>query len=847
VSGTQSLSSNTFLSSGSASRSLFAAASTTNHSASTIVCNTQDVSTKSHNKSSNNTTFTTTTSSSSFNKTLTPKASGRGDQAKMGRTSLFGSVMQQVGQPDASRQQTSHISPAKRPRANLDASELLTPRNNKRRFMKTPEKGSSQKKMPFGSPGGFELLDFVNNFGSPQSKHSHLSINSNISCASSVENEWHNTSLDRGIMDWSLPESLRFDCRPGRLVQTLLRQQREASSLIMTRFLQPTILGGGTLAINKDAIKEFNSSNGLAQWGAGLLYWQHPAIHPLPFVKPTSSFSKQRRVKQSAPLQENLVSLQLGDKNNRRSTLDLASSAAIALSEAKSDATKQTTSWQQQYTTFRQQRRAEWKQAFSSLYWKWISQVQDVHQSNEGTILHQTYFYARGTDHVILFQAVLDPATAQILPKITMTSSSAAFRDKLRQSGVETMFLLKAWNKKEAGKAFSEDMIRQEILEKPSVAAESGRVKPLKVVNDNRDNIKLKESSDPTLVGKGSKYSVSASHESPRKDNSKLSQLLSPAKSSNSPMVEDELAALRRAQVFGQTVGADVTITVKPKPATGPKIDLQSVPPLYVIGFDDCAAFFGVYLNLSSSCCVPFNTGAEKNADDRDKKNRGNNLNMTAHWKLPDDVPLLVCRNIGPFLHSTMKSLTVRGNPHTLPTNVESNSTNTDSPLDNQQDYASLEIQGGPILPCAILDCFLGLTQLMQADQQLHPLSSPFKTDPATNDEEQEEEVMVGSHNLILRAFPSQVERRDEDRPSARTGIVGSGRAETLNYTPNVASSVVDDVVDSEQKEEPILCPDQIRSEHVLGMIVWDIFHPHAMAYKMDRVASAASIHLFPN
>ena len=879
VSGTQSPASSSAQSqSSSTSRSLFSSAPASALSVSTIICNTQDVSRfdraapsatsnnscTTHSNGNNNSNNTNST-----NHTLTPKASGRGRAPLTGRTSLFGSVMQQVGQCSASKKRDATTapdmtSPAKRPANNnsiaANIANLTTPRQDKRRSAFTPDHSGASKKrdMPFGSPGGFQLLDFIHNFGSPFSKHSDLSNHSQRSTNSThilgdgeVPEDWQNASLDQGIMDFSLPESIRFDCHPGRTVQALLQQQHPASTLGMMRFLQPSSVA------NTGAMNHGNGNSALAQWGSGLLFWQHPAVYPSPFGdKRESKKEQQKRISNSkndqSRVQQQQLQLELQSqksKKKRNSTLDLASSAVAAMEARNTDINTKRSSAEQQRTRFQRQRRAEWRQAFSSLHWKWISQIDELNKSSKAgqnhklMAVYKTYFYARGGDHAVLFQAVMD-SRGDVVPNISVTSSSAAFRDKLRYSGVEKLCLTKSWNGNSAGTIFSETMIKQEQSQRKIDALRKS--KPLEDVPVNNNIQAADVEAEKSTPQKKAASTMAAKIGSPMKGgrgkDTTSSILLSPVKTSNSPMVEEELAALRRAQVFGHTVGADVTISIKPnKAATGPKLVLKAVPPLFVTGWDDCAAFFEVYMNLGSSCITTYKTESENETtksdklDEKPKKKLHSKFTKATSWQLPEDVPLLVCRGVGPFVNSTMKSLTVRGDPHSpLPREhkQEIGSPEEDQP---EQDYTSLEILGGPILPCAILDCFRGLVQTMVMDKQQN--SSPTKTD----DDASDEDALVGSHNLVLHSFqPEYTDGDVEERYSK--GIIGSSRTEYLNHCFVDQRDMSDDEGEGPRGDQVV------RSGHVLGMAVWDILHAQAMAYKTDPCKDPASSSLlFPS
>jgi hypothetical protein len=99
-----------------------------------------------------------------------------------------------------------------------------------------------------------------------------------------------------------------------------------------------------------------------------------------------------------------------------------------------------------------------------------------------------------------------------------------------------------------------------------------------------------------------------------------------------SPNVKADLEALRRAQAYGENVGADFFVKQQKKATQKSNSDYERLP-LSVSGLDNVSIFFEVYLNLLGRIASP---SARKEA-----------------------LPTIYCRNVGPFLHASMKSLKV--------------------------------------------------------------------------------------------------------------------------------------------------------------------------------------------
>lgn len=121
-----------------------------------------------------------------------------------------------------------------------------------------------------------------------------------------------------------------------------------------------------------------------------------------------------------------------------------------------------------------------------------------------------------------------------------------------------------------------------------------------------------------------------------------------------SPTLKADLEALRRAQAYGENTGADVFVKQQKRNSQKSATDYEKLP-LCVSGPEDVSLFFEVYLNLLGSIVPP--------------------------CVKQEALPTIYCRNVGPFLHASMKSLKVR-------------------PV-KSRDTDSIEMEG-MILPCAI-------------------------------------------------------------------------------------------------------------------------------------------------
>jgi hypothetical protein len=185
-----------------------------------------------------------------------------------------------------------------------------------------------------------------------------------------------------------------------------------------------------------------------------------------------------------------------------------------------------------------------WQQTFHGLYQSWrLSKDDEEHQDQDA------YFYSYATDHTILFYYCDNQ------PQILLSSCDKTFRDWCTAQGV-TLYVVNHDNE------FLEHDVNTTIT---TTTTTTTSLKPFVLEDWQVMN---------TAAGPPS-----------------------------SPGSAAELAALRRAQVLKQTVGADVSIAVR---STANNISQQrkvwqQIPPLCVVGVDDCAAIAEYYSNRLST------------------------------------------------------------------------------------------------------------------------------------------------------------------------------------------------------------------------------------------------------
>jgi hypothetical protein len=150
-------------------------------------------------------------------------------------------------------------------------------------------------------------------------------------------------------------------------------------------------------------------------------------------------------------------------------------------------------------------RRQQWQECFRDIYLKWMQAVAAC-PPDDDEARRRIYFYVLSPGQTVLFRSRREPAPgddddygSQVIPEILLSSSTAAMRQQLRQTGVQLTLL--------------------ESLHGHDVFQESWLTQGL--VPDDR------------------------------------------SRHADSPQVQAELAALRQSQVFGLNVGADVSVAAR--------------------------------------------------------------------------------------------------------------------------------------------------------------------------------------------------------------------------------------------------------------------------------------------
>lgn len=628
-----------------------------------------------------------------------------------------------------------------------------------------------------------------------------------------------------GVWDWSLKCHAKFECFPRNCIPgTPLGSPLASSSLShlikgQNQDLQQNVCNSSSfsfasLALDHDkieqlAIKMFMNPDQsvpsvqkgmdqfeaeelvLAQWKAALMYWQHPAIHPLPQVLTMhTNMPMQKKLTSSLFSRNSLNATGISSGSSqdkftlqRQPSASLSSSFVMAengSSFSTSYVTPSLSSFVQdkmemplrrsdttgrfgihatnhlgtmmddtmdaslatvQIQNMMKHRKFEWQKCFRSLFFQWMKRIRDLNSKALDSLplskdVSRCCFFSISSDHTVLFRPFYDTShkhERSFQPMIVLSSSTRSIRSCLRSIGI---------------------------------------------------TIKIMTQNDPD--------------DEPQYQNLTEKFVEEWIESNKSQYEEDEvtkqaredLEALRRATTQGQTVGAGVSISMfkRARRSEDASKSNLSFPPLLILGHDDCMAFFELYTNTFGM------------------------LDVTTENEPSHDVPLLISRYFGPMQYMTLRHLT--------------SSTYGDQKNDwpqNSTDKAhhlSFVDLHGPILPCALQD----IISASAAHFFLH------KNRYGTNEQVSEsfvDENVLGSHYFMLNlsghgSYAVQGSKHLRS-PSAMLGSPSSmwfnGLSQILENDVNEHSSLM---------------------EHKYGkynsMAVWDVNRPNSIAYKSSSI-----------
>jgi len=264
---------------------------------------------------------------------------------------------------------------------------------------------------------------------------------------------------------------------------------------------------------------------------------------------------------------------------------------------------------------------------------------------------------------------------------------------------------------------------------------------------------------------------------------------------------------LRKAQHFGEVAGADISIKIK-----GTKTESMSLEPttlaVTLSGYDDVAAFFEIYYNRLGQT-ADFDSGLDSS------------LAISQNLRLPR---LIAPKEIGPFLHASMKTLDTRP---VLPKGIET-------------DIGNAAIHGPVILPSVIRRVVaLAAAKLstLQPTGKDEAGRSPFSTLQPTRKDEAgsspyspkipSSDEALGSRYLVLHTAV------DIEKPSLAT--IRATKKGNIKHSTVMFNDIhaKESPTDSEPTCTPCTKISECRTGTTLQLIVWDVSRSNVAACKM--------------
>ena len=736
-----------------------------------------------------------------------------------------------------------------------------TPPRSKRHVNWDPRTPDTQRKLTmtpngmnryYNSPGGFALQRVLDGCLSPHlSMHQHfdekkdeveLEMNdkegskSSITSLSGDVDDWKEcwlripsfvestihgndaevsdfSSLARGavgVVDWSMKSNVKIECNPVNCIPGAPFQCSNSSSIFsfanipdqnkieemaLEIFMNPNKRAQAFPVQNQKEEEEVVS----AQWRAALMYWQYPAAHPMPpslFLKPSTNstitntntrrtsltrsntiepfLTSNSKLSSTAGALKRQTSLPLNNINNasesmgsmmrnapmesladsvlaknaplRQSTLRPSLGSLGGLGECRHDS-----EYVSNTAIMVRQRRAEWQECFRCVYFKWNSKIQELINTNEigapidASTWSRTCFYAISPGLTTLFRPSYVPngnSGLSFEPMIILSSSTEIMRNSIRSMGITLRILNPDDNSGggyiEVTERFVEEWSKSERMEDDAATTQA----------------------------------------------------------------HEELEALRRATAHGESVGAEVSISIfkNRKFKSSPSKSPASFPPLIIQGHDECMSFYELFLNTFGFV--------------------QNKLSQAA----TADVPLLIARSLGPIKNMSLRHLSaavVHGQ--------------REEPKINQQQHqlSSIELHG-PIFPCAVRDiaCASASYFSLHRKQSSKLKNADNKIDGNYDCNGDVDENILGSHYFMmqLQHHSGNENNNQINKPAkAIAGNMGSAGSFCFN------GLVVNDKNKSNEMDMDMDMEGMSNENgdgEVTNMIVWDINRPFSIAYK---------------
>jgi len=526
----------------------------------------------------------------------------------------------------------------------------------------------------------------------------------------------NNTGIN--FLDKSIKRRIRIECHPGTCLPGVLLEQRR-SSMLEQKAKSLFLLSSSTndfdfgLSFHRLLAPLSLSEQAFVRWMSATMYWQHPAIHPLPREmllfsrEQQASLSSSHRSKgvgtqgtsahankahsSSQPLIKSLVQKSAALFKYVRSVAGVGAMGGLGHSFGAIHSTSANDLKVQKQkkanhnihdgpvmSSVMIERQKEWRECFRSMYFAWIERIdqwnEQITSSEERAVVDIPMFYAISLGQTILFTcsrpSSIEKKDVYFVPQILISSSTRSLRDQLRRDYDVNLYI--------------------------------GNGKIFKEQDDDHsmDDDALQRNADDTET-------------------------------------IEELKALRNAP----HAGADVMV-LSPHPVRRKNIREDVKCALILYGKKDCHAFYEMYLNRAGNLLRLQNSNKRSTAT----ASRSSNI----------DVPLLLNRSLGPCLHACLSRLSVTNRK--MHDEQMDEASSQDGGTSNN---SSVELRG-PILPCSVRELLASTVLTLHADCSAKN-EEDVQHSAADNDD-------VGSHYFVAHL---QTQEGENTVPSVSNKISG--------------------------------------------------------------------------
>lgn len=572
-----------------------------------------------------------------------------------------------------------------------------------------------------------------------------------------------------GVVDWSLKNRLRIESVPGRCLPGTMslfsggRNARE-QSLDDGRIHQLAIQFLSNPLMSCDE-REVSTAECLdARWKASTMYYQHPSAYPLP---PSILQEQTKDAQKITQCDNDLCSFIRGPRSIYH-RLRLAGCGSMGgLGESASNVEKSkngnaASSYTSDISKLLEQRRCEWREAFRSVFDSWRTKLRLL----EGR--KSRYSTMGGTKLSSLDNEECKPPTTDEVLRCSFYSirpeQVVLFRGGYVPVNVD-------------------GRVKHCIM--PIVVFSSTTFHFRSMLNSM--GIKMRVLSGMDSQGNDIEF---FSEENLRDIDA---QIHASGVNGDTESVHAELEAIKWAG------NDDGNVTVSQKNKRRRLDDKTFTNPLYCVGFNDCSALFEVLINTCGLSLSSENSPFEHKFDP----------------EVSSDVPLLLCRSLGPCLHFTLKTLCVSGLRDYGYMN-QMRASREEHKQDTADVRTTLELRG-PILPCALRDFTCSLVNWMLLDR--HHAHAVSRQPSKTNDDG------VGSHH-----FAMFLKSHSGERTALGPNTTGVSSASLFN-----GSKISLDKIETSTWHE-------CSYGELLNVMVWDIQRPNYVSYNSKHLQLVGSL-----